>query len=126
MGGAGQFQLKQQGRSPMMRVMKRRARNAYSGCLLAVLAIGASACGQAPREDALAESIATTQQALGGYNYTDHRAWSQSPPGGLTAAQVPQFVQIGFDDNQRSGLNTTPASGMTWATNFFRGLRNPA
>ena len=48
------------------------------------------------------------------------------PPDGLAASQVPMFVQIGFDDNQRSGLNTTPASGMTWATDFFRNLRNPA
>jgi peptidoglycan/xylan/chitin deacetylase (PgdA/CDA1 family) len=70
--------------------------------------------------------VFTSRQALDDYGFTDHRAWSQSPPGGLTAAQVPQFVQIGFDDNFRSGLGTTPASGMTWATGFFKSLHNPA
>jgi peptidoglycan/xylan/chitin deacetylase (PgdA/CDA1 family) len=72
------------------------------------------------------DSFGTTQQSIGGYNYTDHRAWSQSPPGGLTASQVPMFVVFGFDDNPRSGLNTTPASGVTWVTNYFKTLRNPA
>ena len=99
------------------------SRGAQLGACLG-LAVGVSACGQAaPKE---LDSVGTTQQNIGGYSYTDHRAWSQSPPGGLSASQVPMFVQFGFDDNPRSGLNTTPASGMTWVTNYFRNLRNPA
>jgi len=107
-------------------VLKGRSRAACGSTLVAALAIGAAACSQAPSENGLGQGLGSTEQTLGGYNYTDHRAWSQSPPGGLAPSQVPQFVQIGFDDNPRSGLNTTPASGMTWATNFFRGRRNPA
>jgi hypothetical protein len=72
------------------------------------------------------DNFGATQEPIGGYSYTDHRAWSQSPPGGLSVSQVPMFVAIGFDDNPRSGLNTTPASGMTWVTNFFKTKRNPA
>jgi peptidoglycan/xylan/chitin deacetylase (PgdA/CDA1 family) len=93
-------------------------------CLFAAIALACGACNEVTPAET--EELGTAQQALGGYSYTDHRAWSQSPPGGLSASQVPMFVQIGFDDNQRSGLNTTPASGMTWATDFFRTLRNPA
>jgi hypothetical protein len=89
-------------------------------CLLPLL----STCEEAPPEGA--PEVQSIQQAIGGYNFTDHVAWSQSPPGGLTPAQVPQFVQIGFDDNQRSGSNTSPPGGMTWATNFFKNLKNPA
>src|SRR5439155_2542243 len=91
--------------------------------VLAAALAGAS-CNDPMRVDG--QDIFTTRQALGGYSFTDHRAWSQSPPGGLSPSQVPQFVQIGFDDNFRSGLNTTPPSGMTWATNFFKPLKNPA
>src|SRR4051794_1116575 len=101
-----------------------RSRGAVVGCLSAALVCTVVACGATTQGDA--ETIGTANQAIGNYNYTDHRAWSQSPPGGLTPSQAPMFVQIGFDDNQRSGLNTSPPSGMTWATTFFRGLRNPA
>src|SRR3954468_13097572 len=101
-----------------------RSRGAVVGCLSLALAGSIAACGTTSQ--GAAETIGATDQALGDYNYTDHRAWSQSPPGGLTPSQVPMFVQIGFDDNQRSGLNSTPPSGMTWATTFFRGLHNPA
>src|SRR5689334_12393033 len=89
---------------------------------LIVLALAATTCGEPPGAD---EAVFTVQQKLGQYDFTDHRAWSQSPPGGLSASQVPMLVQIGFDDNFRSGLNTTPARGMTWATSFFKNLKNP-
>jgi len=92
--------------------------------LLAAVALAGASCNEPARPNP--QDIFTTGQALGGYNFTDHVAWSQSPPAGLSPSQVPQFVQIGFDDNLRSGLNTTPPSGMTWATNFFKPLKNPA
>jgi Polysaccharide deacetylase len=97
-----------------------RARMLF-GCVGVIVAVG---CNGRPGDDG--RDIFVARQALGTYNFTDHVAWSQSPPGGLGATQVPQFVQFGFDDNLRSGLNTTPPSGMTWATNFFRDRRNPA
>jgi Polysaccharide deacetylase len=92
------------------------------GSLVGALVLVGIGCSEptAPGE------VFVTQQAIGNYNFTDHVAWSQNPPGGLTPSQVPQFVQLGFDDNFYSGLNTTPPSGMTWATNFTRNLRNPA
>jgi hypothetical protein len=46
-------------------------------------------------------------------------ASSSSPPGGLTPAQVPQFMAVTFDD----GFG---AEGMDWANAFFRPLRNPS
>ena len=49
---------------------------------------------------------------------TDFRAPSQDPPGGLTPAQVPQFVVLGFDDNQF-------ADGMINTMNMMRGKFNP-
>ena len=52
-------------------------------CLGFGLTVGISACGQAPAKEL--DGFGTTQQSIGGYSYTDHRAWSQSPPGGLTA-----------------------------------------
>src|SRR5437879_4621128 len=51
-------------------------------------------------------------------------AWSRSPPGGLQAWQVPQFVAVTFDDNFTSGLNDVKG-GMTWATTFMKPLVNP-
>lgn len=45
-------------------------------------------------------------------------AWSETPPG-LHPVDVPQFVALTFDDN-------FVAEGMTWATDFFRPLHNPA
>jgi hypothetical protein len=83
----------------------------------AILLLGGAACSEHSPD--APEEVFVARKALGTYNYTDHVAWSQSPPGGLPAAQVPQFVQIGFDDNPRS-------SGMSWATTFFRTRRNPA
>src|SRR5215471_6702160 len=73
-------------------------------------------CGDAA---SVPEPVGTAEQRLGTYGYTDHVPWSQSPPAGLTSSHVPMFVQIGFDDNFRS-------SGMNWATDFLRALRNPA
>lgn len=40
------------------------------------------------------------------------------PPGGLQAADAPQFVAVTFDDN-------FDQEGMSWATELFRELRNP-
>jgi hypothetical protein len=90
------------------------------------LSLTAAACASDHGDLVPADDVQLSQHAIGNYNYTDHVAWSQSPPGGLSPSQVPMFVQIGFDDNQRSGLATSPPSGMTWATNFFRNLKNPA
>jgi peptidoglycan/xylan/chitin deacetylase (PgdA/CDA1 family) len=44
---------------------------------------------------------------------------SKSPPGNLTSNRVPQFVNIGFDDNAYS-------DGMMWILNFLRDKTNPA
>jgi peptidoglycan/xylan/chitin deacetylase (PgdA/CDA1 family) len=50
---------------------------------------------------------------------TDHVKASHDPPGGLTAAQVPQFVSIGWDDNFQ-------ADAINWATNLLHERVNPA
>jgi hypothetical protein len=57
-------------------------------------------------------------------DYTDMLAWSDQPPG-LSAVDVPQFVAVTFDDNFVSGL-TDVTGGVTWATDFFTPLLNPA
>jgi peptidoglycan/xylan/chitin deacetylase (PgdA/CDA1 family) len=44
---------------------------------------------------------------------------SLNPPGGLTAAQVPQFVAVTFDDN-------FGGAGMDWANFLFAARTNPA
>ena len=44
---------------------------------------------------------------------------SKSPPNGLATSRVPQFVNIGFDDNGY-------ADGMTWIADFLRDKKNPA
>ena len=49
---------------------------------------------------------------LGEWKGTDNVPASQSPPCGLSPAQVPQFVSIGFDDNGQVG-------GMTWAVDML-------
>jgi hypothetical protein len=49
----------------------------------------------------------------------DHVAPSQSPPGGLTPAQVPQFVSIGWDDNFQT-------DAIYWATGILADRVNPA
>jgi hypothetical protein len=99
-------------------------RSVLVGLLAGSLSI--TACDPARPERPGVDDVQLVQRAIGDYNFSDHVAWSQNPPGGLTPSQVPQFVQIGFDDNQRSGLNTNPPSGMTWATSFFKNLQNPA
>lgn len=87
--------------------------------LAGILLLGGAGAGCSDHPPEGADDVFVSRQALGTYNYTDHVAWSQNPPGGLPAAHLPQLVQIGFDDNPRS-------SGMSWATSFFRNLRNPA
>ena len=47
----------------------------------------------------------------------DHVAPSIDPPGGLTAAQVPMFVALGFDDNAY-------ADGINWALDNLRTRKN--
>jgi hypothetical protein len=96
----------------------------WQGVLGLSLLLATTACGGPSDVDP--DGVEVVQQAIGNYNFTDHVAWSQSPPGGFSPSQVPQFVQIGFDDNQRSGSNTSPPGGMTWATSFFKNLKNPA
>lgn len=49
----------------------------------------------------------------------DLRPASDQPPGGLTPAQAPQFVLLGFDDNP----DTDP---MTWLVDALKDRRNPA
>ena len=89
------------------------------GCFV-MGAFGVAGCGEAtPKEPS---SVGATEQSLNGYNYSDNRAWSQSPPNGLAVSQVPQFVEIGFDDNFISGLGAT-TGGMTWILNFLRAKR---
>jgi peptidoglycan/xylan/chitin deacetylase (PgdA/CDA1 family) len=44
---------------------------------------------------------------------------SPNPPAGLTPAQVPQFIVLGFDDNQA-------VAPMTWFVDLLDPLRNPA
>lgn len=76
-------------------------------------------CGQAaPTETPFA------QQAEGLATYTDSRAWSRKPPM-FEPQDVPQFVNVTFDDNFVSGLGDV-SGGMTWATTFFGTLQNPA
>src|SRR6266478_6692088 len=82
-----------------------------AGCFVVGMVFGVVGCGEAsPKEP---NGIGATEQSLNGYNYSDNRAWSQSPPNGLTVSQVPQFVELGFDDNFISGLGST-TGGMTW------------
>jgi hypothetical protein len=62
---------------------------------------------------------------LGAWTGHDDVASSQSPPCGLTAKQVPQFVAIGFDDNEYSGLpGSNGMGGLTWATDLIRTRKN--
>lgn len=56
----------------------------------------------------------------------DNMPASFSPPAGLQPQEVPMFVTIGFDDNGRSGLAGSGATGaMTWITDFMRNKTNP-
>lgn len=47
------------------------------------------------------------------------RDGAAQPPGGLQIADAPLFVSVTFDDN-------FDQEGMSWASGFFRELRNPA
>jgi len=56
---------------------------------------------------------------------------SATPPGGLTASQVPQFVTFGFDDCYYSGLAGATGSiapdgtgGMIWEDSLFNTIKN--
>jgi len=53
------------------------------------------------------------KDGLGDWTGKDNVPASQKPPCGLTPAQVPQFVAIGFDDNGQVG-------GMTWAVDMLK------
>ena len=58
----------------------------------------------------------------------DHCPPSSNPPAGLSPAQVPQFVTIGFDDNGYSGKDpaATPRPyGIAWASHAFASRTNP-
>lgn len=61
------------------------------------------------------------------YDYSDNQPYSQSPPQGLSANQVPMFVSIGFDDNGISGLpGSGGTGGMNWFLNFIKSKKNPS
>jgi peptidoglycan/xylan/chitin deacetylase (PgdA/CDA1 family) len=49
-------------------------------------------------------------------------AWSQSPPGGLTPAQVPQFVAVTFDDGY--GLENGGSGGVNFIVDFMSARKN--
>jgi hypothetical protein len=62
---------------------------------------------------------------LGPWTGNDNVAPSANPPCGLTPAEVPQLVAIGFDDNAYSGLPGSNGTGaMTWATDMVRTRTN--
>jgi hypothetical protein len=56
---------------------------------------------------------------LGPWTGHDNVSPSQSPPGGLAPAKVPQFVALGFDDN---GFD----DGLNWVKDTFAAITNPA
>src|SRR4051794_15582111 len=49
--------------------------------------------------------------------------WSQQPPGGLTPAQVPQFVAVTFDDGY--GLEDGGTGGVNTIVDFMAAKKNP-
>lgn len=54
------------------------------------------------------------------------RPRSFAPPAGLAADTVPQFVVLGFDDNQISGLEPGERAGaMSWALDMLAQRKNP-
>lgn len=56
----------------------------------------------------------------------DFRPASPLPPGGFSASEVPQFICIGFDDNQLSGQPESGGEGgLAWAYELFAGRKNP-
>jgi hypothetical protein len=59
------------------------------------------------------------------YDYSDFQPYSQSPPQGMSPAQIPMFVSIGFDDNGMSGLpGSGGAGGTSWFLEFIRDKNN--
>ncbi|MDR0304813.1 MAG: polysaccharide deacetylase family protein [Chitinispirillales bacterium] len=51
---------------------------------------------------------------------------AQKPPKNLQSQNIPQFVTIGFDDNERSGLTVQKGTeGMKWAVDAFVNRKNP-
>jgi hypothetical protein len=63
---------------------------------------------------------------LGPWTGHDNVAPSANPPCGLTPAQVPQFVNIGFDDNAYSGLDGSAGTGgFSWAVTMANARTNP-
>lgn len=51
---------------------------------------------------------------------------SQNPPGGLEIKKMPQFIAIGFDDNDKSGFTSEKGlEGMKWAVDTFLNRKNP-
>jgi peptidoglycan/xylan/chitin deacetylase (PgdA/CDA1 family) len=80
--------------------------------------------GDGDDPDAPAPSECT--DGLGAWTGNDNVAPSADPPCGLLAAQVPQFVNIGFDDNAYSGLEGSAGTGgMTWAVEMLGARQNP-
>ncbi len=71
--------------------------------------------------------IINPPDGLGPWTGHDHVPWSQSPPGGLPADRVPQFVSFGFDDNGYSGLEGTAGTGgFSWSVAMAQSKHNPA
>lgn len=92
-----------------------------------IFVVGCSQPGESINEKLSLGDVSAVKSSLGEYNYSDNRAASVNPPGGLAVAQVPMFVSIGFDDNGYSGLPASNASGaMTWLTNYLATKSNPA
>ena len=83
-----------------------RPRSGARALLFAAL-LSAAAC--APEEAGDELELGAHEQEL---------ARSSNPPGGLTPAQVPQFVSVTFDDN-------FVAEGMNWTVELFQNLKNP-
>ncbi len=79
-------------------------------------------CAACAPEKQTGATVRAGAQALS--DYSDTVAWSDQPPG-LSPVDVPQFVAVTFDDNFVSGLGDV-TGGVTWATDFFRALVNPA
>jgi len=51
---------------------------------------------------------------------------SQKPPNNLKSEKIPQFLTIGFDDNDKSGLMPEKGiEGMKWAVDAFSSRKNP-
>ncbi|HEX5758585.1 MAG TPA: hypothetical protein VF121_05285 [Thermoanaerobaculia bacterium] len=92
--------------------MPRRFLSAGAGLALAAAFVLACTAAVAP--------------ARRGREHPSRGAASALPPGGLAVAEVPQFVQFGFDDNGISGREgSATRGGVRFVTNLFAGRRNP-